>query len=262
MGQRRKFLYKLLEIADHGDRSSFFVDIFLQILILLNVIAILAGSIEGIRPELHDELHIFEIVSVIIFTIEYLLRVWSCVESRKYKHPVKGRIKFMLTPIALIDLLAILPFYLIFVDSDLRMLRMVRMLKILRYSHGFKSIGRAFYSKREELITTLFIFMVFVIFISYAMYWAEKEAQPEIFSSIPAAMWWGVITLTTVGYGDVVPVTLIGKVIGAISALIGIAMYALPSGIIVSGFLEEFQKRKLKREAYKESLAKLKQSQR
>lgn len=237
----RKRAFQVLDEAYPGDKLSLGIDYLLQFLILGNVFAVLLGSVEDIRDDILLSLHYFEMLSVIIFTIEYSVRVWACVEDERYQQPFRGRLRYIFSPLALIDLIAIVPFYFVFLNNDLRLLRMIRLLKIMRYSHGLRSIALAIYSRRHELITTLFIFLVALVFVSFGMYFAEKEAQPEAFSSIPASMWWGIVTLTTLGYGDVVPITTLGKLIGAMSALVGIGMYALPSGILVSGFLEQLE---------------------
>lgn len=238
----RKRVYEILE-KDHTkcDRLSTIVDYFLQILIILNVIAVLVASVKGLQKELVDELYLFEFISVNIFCLEYCLRVWCCIEGGDDKRPFMGRVRYIFRFLSLIDLIAILPFFLIFMSPDLRMLRMVRLLKIFRYSKGITLFARVFYHKRDELISTFFIFIVFLVIISSLGYMAEKDAQPEVFGSIPEAMWWGIATLTTVGYGDLVPVTVLGKLLGGVGAVLGIAMYALPSAIIVSGFVSAWE---------------------
>ena len=148
---------------------------------------------------------------------------------------------------AVIDLLAILPFYLPLLSLDFRFLRIVRLVRVFRiaklgrYSKAVQTLGRVFRAKAAQLaIATSFILMLLVI-ASSLMYYAEHDDQPEQFSSIPASMWWGVTTLTTVGYGDVIPVTGLGKVIASIMAILGIGMFALPTGILGAGFVEEMQ---------------------
>jgi voltage-gated potassium channel len=174
--------------------------------------------------------------------------------DERFKNPVFGRLRYVLTPLALVDLIAILPFYLPMVMRvDLRfvrvvrLLRMFRLVKIGRYSRSFKLLGRVIKNKKEDILITLFAGAVILVVASSAMYLVERNVQPDSFSSIPAAMWWGVITLTTVGYGDVTPVTTIGKIIGGIIAVLGIGMFALPAGILGSGFVEEVEKMRSKR---------------
>ncbi len=191
----------------------------------------------------------FEAVSVAVFTVEYLARLWAIPEDPGFQGEVRGRLRWMGTPLALIDLLAILPFYLpVAVALDLRFLRLLRLfrifrvLKLARYSKAMQSMGRVFRAKRQQLVMTLFTVGVLLILSSSLMYLVEHEAQPEAFSSIPRTLWWAVITLTTVGYGDVVPITPLGRVLGAFIALLGVGMIALPAGILGSGFVEELQR--------------------
>jgi voltage-gated potassium channel len=188
---------------------------------------------------------IFECVSVIIFTIEYLARAWSCVEKPQYAKPVSGRLRFLIAPLAVIDLLAVLPFYLPFVGIDLRFLRILRMMRMFRiaklgrYSQSLQILQRVAAGKKEQLVCTLFMLVLLVVVAASMLYYAEHGAQPKDFSSIPAAMWWAICTLTTVGYGDIFPVTGLGKVMASIIAVLGIGVFALPAGILGAGFVEE-----------------------
>jgi voltage-gated potassium channel len=170
--------------------------------------------------------------------------MYAIVENPKYRHPFYGRLRFSKTPMALVDLLAILPFYLTFLPLDLRFLRifrlmaLFRMFKITRYMQAMIIFKKVIAERKEQLVLS-FIFIIFIlIIISFFMFIVEHEAQPEKFGSIPDAMWWGMATLTTVGYGDVVPITPIGKFLGGIFAISGVAILALPAGILSSGFFE------------------------
>lgn len=173
-------------------------------------------------------------------------------EKQTYKHPISGRIKFVFSPMAIVDLLAILPFYLPFIDIDLRFLRILRicrifsLLKMARYSIAFAMIKSVLKEKKEELFVTLMFVIIVLVIISTLMFYVEQDAQPEAFSSIPKAIWWGVVTLTTVGYGDVYPVTVYGKILGGIITLLSVGLIALPSGILASAYTQQIQKRKKK----------------
>ena len=230
-------VHGLLTPAKPGDKVSRIFDIFLVTLIGLNVLALVIQTVEPVVVLASGFFRWFEIVSVIIFSIEYVLRVWSCVADENFRSPFGGRIRFARTPLALIDFLAVLPFYLPTVGIDLRFLRAVRLfrifriLKLGRYSEALQRFGRVFVAKKEELMMTVFVLFFLLIVSSALMYHAEHEVQPDIFSSIPATMWWGVATLSTVGYGDVYPVTAWGKVLGSVIAILGIGMFALPTGI-------------------------------
>jgi voltage-gated potassium channel len=224
----RRRVREIVAVARPGDHISRAFDISIVMLILLNVAAMIAESVASVRAVLEDDFIAFEYFSVAVFSLEYLLRVWSCVEDPLYAHPVFGRLRFALTPLALVDLLAVLPFYLPFVKMDLRMLRILRIMRIMRlaklgrYSDSLQTLGRVMGSKKEQLISTVFILVILLVIASCLMYYAENQTQPDHFSSIPAAMWWAVTTLTTVGYGDVFPMTTIGKLLGSVIAVLGI----------------------------------------
>ena len=246
----RKRICEILDVGKPGDTLSRNFDIFIISLIGLNVIALILESIESIHNLSPKIFSGFEYVSVIIFSLEYILRIWSCVEKPVYRKPITGRLRFSITPLALIDLLAILPFYLPFTGLDLRFLRAVRMMRIFRvakigrYSQSLRLLQRVLTQKKEQLISTVFILFMLLIIASSMMYFAENRVQPEKFSSIPATMWWAVATLTTVGYGDVYPITHIGKLIASIIAILGIGMFALPTGILGAGFVEEIDRQR------------------
>jgi len=254
----KKRISEILEVATPGDQLSRIFDIFIITLISLNIIAVILETVESLSSKYMPFFRNFEIFSVVIFTIEYISRIWSCTVNAKFKNPVLGRIRFALTPLLIVDLLAILPFYLrmiipMIIPFDLRFLRAFRLMRILRmfkigrYSESLRMFGRVLKAKKEELLIAVFMILILLIISSSLMYFVENEAQPQTFSSIPDAMWWGVTTLTTVGYGDVYPVTPVGKFLGAIIAILGIGIFALPTGILASGFVEEIQKRRTKR---------------
>lgn len=238
------------------------VNASIVVLILLNVVAIILETVQGLTIAYGPWLEAFEIFSVAVFTVEYLARLWVVPEDPMFRGAVRGRLRWMGTPLAIVDLLAILPFYLpMVVGLDLRFLRvlrlfrLVRVLKLARYSKAVRSMGRVFRAKRQQLLMTLFLVGVLLIVSSSLMYLAEHEAQPEDFSSIPHTLWWAVITLTTVGYGDAVPITPLGRALGAVIALLGIGMIALPAGILGSGFVDELQREEAETEAIEDHAA-------
>ena len=244
----RRRLYLTLEPNEKGGVIERIFEFVLIIVIILNILSIVLDSVEDIRAEYDDYFIGFEIASIVLFTVEYISRVYSIVENPKYSDPVKGRWKFVFTPMALIDLLAFLPFYitltLTFLPIDLRFLRIFRLLavfrlfKIARYLHALKIFKQVLADRKEQLVLS-FIFILFIlVMISFVMFYVEHDAQPNAFSSIPATMWWGIATLTTVGYGDIVPITTWGKVLGGLFAIAGVGLLALPAGILSSGFYE------------------------
>ena len=227
------------------------------VLIILNVIAVILETVPSIHNSYINFFLIFDSVSVIIFTVEYVFRVWSSNHDPRYKHSLHGRIRYMLTPGALIDLLAILPFYLhVIIGLDLRVLRILRLFRFLRlfrltaYMKSAKIVRNVFTSKASDLKLSFLLIIFLIIISSSLVYFAEHLAQPAVFTSIPETFWWAVVTVTTVGYGDMIPVTIIGKILTGIIALCGIALFALPAGIITAGFLEETKNLKFKKNTY------------
>lgn len=222
------------------------IQLGLQLLIVLNVLAVILESVAEVRQAISPFVFSwFEGISLFVFAVEYILRLWTAVEVKGYSAPITGRLRFALTPLALVDLAAISPLFLFGTGVDLRILRILRLLRLIkmaRYSKSFNILGRVLTKKREALVSALFIFLVIVIVSATLAYYAENDVQPEAFSSIPAAMWWAVITFTTVGYGDIVPLTVVGKLIAIATSVLGIAMFGLVAGILVSGYMEELRK--------------------
>jgi len=257
----KQIISEIIEIAETGgdyERYSRIFDVFIIVLIILNVLAVVLSSIDSFFESYNKYLYYFELVSVIIFSLEYLLRLITCTELDKFENykmnkgrlwlHFKVRLLYILSPMAMIDLLAVLPFYLpMFISFDLRFIRIFRLFRILRllkasrYSKSIRTLGKVVMQKKMELLTTLFVMILLIVAASSFMYYLENPVQPEIFPSIPATMWWGVATLTTVGYGDVYPITIWGKFFAGLIAVLGIGIVALPSGILASGLIEEFQ---------------------
>ncbi len=233
-------------------------EIIIITLIIASIIQIILESFDTINKAYSSYFRIFEIFTVIIFSIEYLLRVWTADLKFKNKSKITSRIKFILSGTGIIDLLAILPFYLpLFFKFDLRfirilrVLRLTRILKLNRYTKAFKIIGSVFNEKRSELLLTIFVTFILMLISSTIMYNLEHEAQKEAFPDIISTFWWAIATLTTVGYGDVYPITGWGKLISGIIAFLGIGLVALPTGIISAGFFEKVENEKSKNKSYK-----------
>ena len=201
-----------------------------------------AGKVADLDLQYPKVFSSVEFVSVLIFSAEYILRLWSITENPLYARPVAGRLRYALTPVALVDFLAIAPSFIyaeFIVARGVRLLRVFRILKLGHYSKAVRNLGAALYSKRAELAVTVFAILVLLVLAASVMYYAEKDAQPDAFSSIPAAMWWGIVTLTTVGYGDMTPATTLGKIAGGVVAIFGIGLVALPAGILGSAFVQQ-----------------------
>ena len=248
----RRRLYEILEQAREGDRVSRVTDLALMVLILVNVVMVIAETVDWLGAWAQHLFAVVNLFSVAIFSVEYALRLWVCVESEKAgrQHPLWGRLRYALTPLALVDVLAILPFYLPLLGVDMRsaravlVLRILRVFKFARYSRGLRILLRVLQDRREELFAALGMLLALLVLSSSVVYYAERYAQPEAFSNIPETMWWAIATLTTVGYGDVYPITTLGRVFGAVVAVSGLLLLALPTGIVGAGFVEEFERKR------------------
>lgn len=245
-------IYKVIEVTHHNGWLGKLFDIFMIVLIYLNVLAFTFETVDSISIPYKSYFNDFETFSVMIFTLEYLVRLWTCTLDDRYRHPILGRFKFALTPLSIVDFISIFPYYLflffpnlVFI-RELHLLRLARLFKIGRYSESMRTLGRVIASKREDLFSTLSTVFALLMISSSLMYFAEHAAQPDRYPNIPASMWWGIITLTSVGYGDVAPVTPVGKLLGGIIAVLGLGLVALPTGIIASGFAEEVEKKRAK----------------
>jgi voltage-gated potassium channel len=249
--EMKKRIHQLLFLPSDNDALHLIVDWGIMILIALNVAAVMLETVEGLFTPYATLLWHFEVFSVAVFTVEYFLRLWVCTCDKRYAHPVRGRLRYALSFFGLVDLAAIAPFYLpVLLPVDLREIRAVRLfrlfraMKMVRYSKALQMMGRAIGRRREELTIVALAVLMLLVLASSMMYFAEHDAQPKVFSSIPASLWWGVVTLTTIGYGDIYPVTPLGKLFGAVIAFLSIGMFALPAGILSSSFMEEVQQRK------------------
>jgi len=246
----KKRVFEIIELSKTGDKLSHIFDLLIIILISINVITVIADTF-NLPKNLKLISTCIETISIIIFTLEYVARIWTadCLypEMKSYT----ARIKYIFSFMAIIDLLAILPFYLPMVISiDLRILRVLRMIrlfrifKINRYTSALSTIVKVFKNKAPQLISSMLIVALMMIIASVLMYNFEHEAQPETFSNVFQALWWSIATLTTVGYGDIYPITAIGKFLSAVIAILGIGLVAVPTGIITSGFSELVESQK------------------
>ncbi|NOU52612.1 ion transporter [Pseudoalteromonas sp. JBTF-M23] len=255
----REKVAALLEGSGRLYQAGRYLDLFLIALIMTNVVAIVLESVPSLAKQYHHQFLQLELVSVAIFTVEYLLRLWSCVDKLEYKHlscnNIKKRIKYFFSALAIIDLLAILPTLLmVFVTFDLRFLRVIRLLRIFkltRYSRAMQLLLAAFKEEGSSLMAAFFIMSVVLIMASCGIYLLEHDVQPDKFGSIPQAMWWAMATLTTVGYGDVVPITAAGRFFGGVITMLSMGMVAIPTGLLASSFADQLRKR---RDAFNEAV--------
>ena len=252
--------YEVLGGEGHRATMTKLVDYALMTLITVNCVFSVLESVEHLAIVHGHIFHAFDVLSVLIFSIEYGLRVWTAVEiaDRRFHHPILGRLRYVATPMAIVDLVAILPFYLGFlVEVDLRAMRVLRLLRVFKLTRYSQAMNIMLHVLRQELRSIgamLFVFVVILVFVASLMYMLEHPYQPKVFSDIPSAMWWAVVTMTTLGYGDMVPSTTLGRILGACTAVIGVGMIALPAGVLASGFNEALR---LRREEYEETVEKV-----
>lgn len=260
MATIKETFFSILENKSKNTRLGWLtriVNYLIVVLVVLNVLAVIFQTEKSLAVNYKPFFIGLEFISAFFFTVEYLLRVWVSNLHRSYHKPFWGRVKYILTPMAIIDLLSILPFYFLFftaIDfrfiSILRFFRILRIFKLRRYSHALNTVWQVIVDKKEELIINFVTILVLLVISSCFMYYIEHDVQPNAFSSIPATMWWSVSTLTTVGYGDIVPITTFGKLLSACIAMLGIAMFALPAALLSSGFTEQIKNQRRKKQHY------------
>jgi voltage-gated potassium channel len=242
----RNKTYQILERESHSTVAKI-VHYFLMLLIFLTVIAVILESDPDIYNRYQNLFYVLEILAIVVFSIEYILRVWSSAELKKYQS-FNGKIKYMLTPMAIIDLLAVLPaLFGLFISRDLmilRGLRLIRVFKLTRYSRSMNLLLSVSRQESGNILSVLFVLSLLIIIAATGMYIVERDIQPEAFGTIPKAIWWATVTLTTVGYGDMVPISPQGRIFGILILISGIAMAALPAGILAAGFTKEVNRRK------------------
>ena len=246
----KRRVHDILEVGQSGDRASQAADTGLMLLIVANVAAIIVSTDTDIHDAASGFFRYFEMISFCIFGVEYLLRIWSCTSNPDYAHPVTGRLRYLLRPLMLADATAVFTYFtFLFLPTglDLGALRTLRLLSRLaslaRYSAGMQAVVAVATARRSELLAVVSVVGALLVLASSLMYFIEHSVQPEKFSSIPETMWWSVITVTTVGYGDVWPITPLGRLLAGIIALLGVGIFALPAGILGSGFVEQFHRR-------------------
>ncbi|MEZ5041523.1 MAG: ion transporter [Saprospiraceae bacterium] len=248
---------KIFQVLDGGKKEKTLlnkrIDFLITALIIFSVFSIILESYAPLREQFGIFFFYFEFFTIMFFSLEYILRVW--IADLKYPDMSRAaaRWRFIRSPMGIVDLVAILPFYLPFLFTFdlrfiriLRVVRLLRVLKLKRHSKALNIIVQVFYDKRSELSITLFVTFILLLISSSIMYNLENEAQPDKFPDIISTFWWAIATLTTVGYGDVYPITPWGKFVGGIIALLGIGMVALPTGIISAAFIDELDEGKKK----------------
>jgi len=243
----RQKIYALVFPSPYGGKLHEYYDLFIVFWVLISVLAVILESVDSIYYNLAVEFVVLDTLAVLVFGFEYAFRIYSCVEDPRYKHWFAGRFRYARSPGAIIDLLAIIPFFLeVFLHHlvDLRFLRAFRLMRLFKLTRYTGSAGTLFTVVRRELPTigtSAFIMMLLVVFAASFGYLLEHEAQPEKFENIPTAIYWAVITLASVGYGDISPITPMGRIMTVVMALLGIGIFAIPASILSSGFMHELQ---------------------
>ena len=243
-------IFNTIRDDDENDMPSNIFDTVIVSFIVLNVLIIILDTFDNIRPHIEFLYAYIEKISIVLFTVEYILRLWTSKYVYSHLPPKQATIKYFFSLKALIDLIALVPYYLLFTRVNLQMLRLFRLVRILnilklnRYSRAIATIGRVLKSKITQLLSSLFIVILLIVFSSVLMYYVEHDAQPGVFDNAFSGVWWAIATLTTVGYGDIYPITILGKIIGTFIAMLGIGLVAVPTGIISAGFIEQIDRLK------------------
>lgn len=241
----RRRTYEVLFATRDDDPLSRIDDVVIPALIVVNLLALVLETVAALRARYEPVFHVVELVSITIFSVEYLLRLWCAREMGP-----DGRLRFVRSPMGIIDLAAIVPFFVPLIGMDLRSLRGLRALRLLRlgklarYSVAMQRITRCFATARDELMAVGMLIMMLVLVSSSLIYFAEVDAQPDKFSSIPASLWWGIVTATTVGYGDFYPITALGKLLAGLNACAGLLLFALATGILGGAYMDELKREK------------------
>ena len=243
----RQKIHALVWPSEHGGKLHQYFDTFIVVWVVVSVIAVILESVESVAYVLHLEFIILDTVAVGIFTLEYLMRMYSVVEQRGFRKPVTGRLRFAKTPSALIDFLAILPFFLEVILHHLidlrflRVFRLMRLLKLTRYTGATKTLGIVIKREWPVLTASAFVMLLLVLLTASLGYVFEHEAQPDKFENIPQAIYWAVITLASVGYGDISPITPAGRAMTIVLALLGIGIFAIPAALLSSAFSDQLR---------------------
>lgn len=244
----KKWVYHLVRDDDKNDFASNVFDTVIITIILINVFLVILDTFE-LPLWLQNISNIVEFVSVVIFSIEYLMRLWTANYLYPNEKPFKARLKYMTTFMAIIDLLAILPYYIPFIITidlrvlrTLRIIRLLRLFKLKRYTEALAAISEVFRKKSSQLLSSIVLVSLLMVIASVLIFNVENDAQPDKFTNAFSGLWWAVATLTTVGYGDIYPITIAGKIFSGLLALLGIGLVAVPAGIISAGFIEGISK--------------------
>lgn len=256
----RQNIFALLNPTPHSYEVNKYIDYVVIMAVLISVISIILETVQEVNSVWSAEFKTLDILTVTIFSIEYVLRVYSCCEIQRYSKPIRGRILYIFSASALIDLLAISPFYIsLFVNKSidlrfLRIFRLTRLLKLTRYTGTLNTLLKAVQREKYVLMAAAFMMILMIILTASLGYMFEHDSQPDKFESIPASMYWAVITLASVGYGDITPITPLGRLMTVIVSFVGIGIFAIPAGLMASSFTDQLR---LDRKTFEDDVRKL-----
>ena len=260
LNQGRSFrakLFALLVPTGHSGRLHAYLDNFIVFWVALSIFCVIFESVESIRALFAVEFHVIDVMAFTIFTIEYIARVYTAPENPDYKHLHMPHWAHIRSGSAMIDLLAILPFVLEALVSQhidlrfLRVFRLIRMLKLTRYTSALETLYKVVQREWQVIFASVFVMMLLVVLTASLGFLLEHEAQPDKFENIPQSIYWAIITLASVGYGDISPITPLGRLLTVVVALIGIGIFAIPAGLLASAFTDQLR---IDREAFKQRL--------
>ena len=256
----RQKIHALVYDSAYGGRLKDFFNVFINVWVLISVLAVVMETVASVSYLINIEFVILDTIAVAIFSVEYMMRIYSAVEEPGHRNPLTGRIKQFTNPSTLIDFLAILPFFLevlLHHVLDLRFLRIFRLARLLKLTRGSDATGTLFKVIKREwpvMSAAAFVMILLIVLTASLGYLVEHAAQPEKFENIPTAIYWAVITLASVGYGDISPITPIGRAITVVMSLVGIGIFAIPAGLLASAFSDQLHK---EREALKASILRM-----
>ena len=244
-GQMKRNIFNIIQIGDKSNRPSRIFDVFITVVILTNIVITFLQTFDSLNF-LSGFFNVSEIITILIFSVEYLLRIWTADYLYPQKSNAEARLSFLVSFDGIIDLLTILPFFFLSGMVIFRMLRVARIFHLFRLNaryDSFNVITTVLYEKRNQIISSLFIVLILMLASSLCMYSVEHDAQPNVFRNAFSGIWWSMSTLLTVGYGDIYPITTLGRVMAICIAYLGVGAVAIPTGIISAGFVEQYQRK-------------------
>lgn len=241
----KRNIFNIIQIGDKSNRPSRIFDVFITVVILTNIVITFLQTFDSLNF-LSGFFNVSEIITILIFSVEYLLRIWTADYLYPQKSSAEARLSFLVSFDGIIDLLTILPFFFLSGMVIFRMLRVARIFHLFRLNaryDSFNVITTVLYEKRNQIISSLFIVLILMLASSLCMYSVEHDAQPNVFRNAFSGIWWSMSTLLTVGYGDIYPITTLGRVMAICIAYLGVGAVAIPTGIISAGFVEQYQRK-------------------